>query len=54
MELKCMLCGKKFIITEDDPDYDRLVDRPNPSYICPQCRHKVKREINEGYNVKPM
>jgi uncharacterized protein YlaI len=54
LEVKCLLCGKKFVLTEEDPDYDRIADRPNTSYICPKCRHRVKREINEGYHVKPM
>lgn len=55
MELRCIMCGRKEVITEEHKDYNKLMVKPNAVYICTRCQAKTYNEAKDGQNpVKPI
>ncbi|MDN5348029.1 MAG: hypothetical protein PWP65_1593 [Clostridia bacterium] len=46
MEVKCIICGRKEIITKVHKDYRKLA-RNQTVFTCEICREKIKFEANK-------
>ncbi len=49
---RCALCGKKYEIGEDNPDYPKLIAKPSTTYICDMCKNKVRFESEDQQKPK--
>lgn len=55
MELRCIMCGRKETLTEDNVDYRKYEENPKAIYICTICNAKTYNEAKEGQKpVKPI
>lgn len=51
----CLMCGKSYMLGEEDTDYQKLVSNTTSTYICEKCKHKVRFETQElNKPVKPI
>ncbi|MEA4925351.1 MAG: DUF2197 domain-containing protein [Syntrophomonadaceae bacterium] len=52
---KCLLCGKVYVLLEDDRDFKKVSDPDKPgTYICDLCSNRVRYESDEKKkNLKP-
>lgn len=49
------MCGKSYMLGEEDTDYQKLVSNTTSTYICEKCKHKVRFETQElNKPVKPI
>lgn len=52
---KCLLCGKVYVLFEDDKDFKKVSDPDKPgTYICDLCSNRVRYESDDKKkNPKP-
>jgi len=52
---KCMMCGKSYVLGEDNKDFKKLSDKDKPgTYICDLCANRVRYEADDKKkNPKP-
>jgi len=48
VEIICTVCGKKYIITPLDQDYDKLRLGKSKAYVCQTCAKKITLELYKG------
>jgi len=55
MELRCTICGKRVIVTEEHMDYEKIMAGTKMVFICIPCQAKIKHEADEEHKPrKPM
>ena len=55
MELRCIMCGRKEVVSEETKDGERLLEKPKTVYICTRCQAKTYNEAKEGHKpIKPL
>jgi uncharacterized protein YlaI len=53
IELRCLLCGKVYVISEEDRDYKKISQaQTTTSYICDLCNNRVRYEADEQRKPK--
>jgi uncharacterized protein YlaI len=52
---KCLLCGKEYVLMEDNKDFKKVNDPDKPgTYICDLCANRVRYESDDKKkNPKP-
>ncbi len=55
VNVKCLLCGKVYVLLEDDKDFKKVSDPDKPgTYICDLCSNRVRYESDDKKkNPKP-
>lgn len=55
MEVRCTMCGKKVIITDEHIDFERLSKKPKTLYFCEMCQAKLQHEAQDYQKpIKPI
>lgn len=55
MELRCIMCGRKEVISEEHKDYEKLIEKKTTVYICTRCQAKTLNEAKDGQKpVRPI
>jgi uncharacterized protein YlaI len=45
---KCMMCGKSYVLAEDNKDFKKMSDPNKPgTYICDLCENRVRYESED-------
>lgn len=55
MQVRCMMCGRKEDVAQDNVDYKKYEKNPKAVYICTLCSARTFHEAKEGQKPhKPM
>lgn len=55
VETRCAMCGKKYQVDKEHPDFKKLEANPSVTFICDICNHRVRYESEEKQKEpKPM
>lgn len=53
MLVHCMMCRKKFDITDRDPQFRKIAEKLTKYYICSSCNSQTRKEAISSSEIDP-